>query len=459
MRFLHAADLHLGYRQYNLEARLEDFERGFVSVAKAALGESGRDGEPVDLLLIAGDLFHDRTINARTFTQATAVLSKLREAGVPVYVIEGNHDRAFHTDGMSWLEALDHRGLIELIRLKEDQDAGLSHLGDYRELEVDGDLVRIYGVKYVGSTTPALAEDLAEEVATVEGREPADLSVAMMHFGIEGQADAPGYSYNKVRPLREHVDYLALGHFHNAYSLEDWLYNPGSVEATSVVEAGEPRGVYLYDDGETELLDLGGRRFERVFVDVSAAATPEEAYGLVRDRAPEEDGAVVDVVLTGELRFDRSTISREAVENAMGGDPLHVTLKVEATRDEVDVETGELESRAAIERRVFDTLAADGDIPDEAAPVLTHVKDLALQRAGTDEILDAVSTLLDDEETGAGEPDRERDLDTSEETGDGSAETRPGEEPETRDGDAGAETESPDDGEGEEWNWRTAGAD
>lgn len=450
MRFLHAADLHLGYRQYNLEARLEDFERSFVSVAKAALGESFRDGEQVDFLLIAGDLFHDRTINARTFTQATTVLTKLREAGVPVYVIEGNHDRAFHTDGMSWLEALDHRRLIELIRLKEDEDAGLSHLGDYRELDVDGELVRIYGVRYVGAQTPSVAEDVAAEVATVEDREPADLSVAMMHFGVEGQADAPGHSYNKVLPLREHVDYLALGHFHNAYSLEGWLYNPGSVEATSVAEAGEPRGVYLYDDGETELLDLGGRRFDRVFVDVSAAATPEEAYGLVRDRAPEEDGAVVDVVLTGELRFDRSTISREAVEEAMGGAPLHVTLKVEATRDEVDVETGELESRDAIERRVFDTLAADGDLPDDAAPVLTDVKDLALQRAGTDEILDAVSTLLDDdeEETGAGEPDRERDLDTSEETGDSSAESRPGEE-------TGAE--SP--GDGEEWNWRSAGAD
>ncbi|MBS1263672.1 MAG: DNA double-strand break repair protein Mre11 [Methanonatronarchaeales archaeon] len=440
MRFLHAADLHLGYRQYNLEARLEDFERAFDRVGRTAAGRSETLDEPVDFLLIAGDLFDDRSINARTFTGATEVLSKLRGAGLPVYVVEGNHDRAFHRDGMSWLEALDHRGLIELIRLQGDEGSGLRYLADFREVEVDGELARIYGIRYVGASTPKVAKAAAEEVGIIESREPADLTVAMMHFGIEGRGEGPGYSYSCLLPLRENVDYLALGHYHNAYEVEGWGYNPGSVEPTSVSEAGEDRGVYLYEDGDVELLDLGGRGFRRVFVDVSEAKSAEEAYGLVRRAAPDADGAIVDVVVNGELRFDRSRLSRKGVEEAIPGQPLHVMLKVNATRDELDVETRGIESRAAIERKVFEKMARDAGLPDGSASTMAEVKELALNRAPAEEVLGMVREVLGGGSGGGGE--------TGSVEGGGSG---PRDEGEGRVHPAGGEGD-------DEWNWRSAGA-
>lgn len=467
MRFLHAADVHLGYRQYNMEERLKDFERAFNEIGKTAAGAGDQTGAPVDFLLIAGDLFDDRSINARTYTQATEVLTRLKTRNIPVFVIEGNHDRAYHTDGMSWLQALDHRGLINLIRLRERND--LNYLGDYREMEVNGETARIYGVRYVGVQTPKIAEDLAAEVAQIEEKDPADLVVMMMHFGIDGQADAPGYSYNKILPLRKHVDYLALGHFHNAYSLENWLYNPGSVEATSVTEAGEARGVYLYDDGNVELLDLGGRTFRRFFVDITDATTPEEAYDLIQHSAHDTDAAIVDISLTGELRFDRSTLSRDGVEQTLDEDPLHVLLKVNATRDDLDVETGEMESRDAIEKKVFQTLAKNAGLPRKASTVMTEVKDLALNRAGSEEILDAVSTLLEEETREEGneteiqigsqqaqnpEPARAERTETESEKSrtrnESPAESGPSE---------GTESVEATATEGDEWNWRSTGAD
>lgn len=447
MRFLHAADTHLGYRQYNLEERLKDFEKAFENVAKAAVGEHDAADGPADFLLIAGDLFDDRSINARTYTHASAVLSRLRDRGIPVYVIEGNHDRAFHGDGMSWLDALAHEDLINLVRLREDEDGGLEYLADHRELEVDGELTRIYGVKYVGSSTPKVAKAVAEEVKRIESEDPADVAVAMMHFGIEGEGDGPGYSYNCLLPLKEHVDYIALGHYHNAYEVEDWVYNPGSVEPTSVSEADEDRGVYLYDDGDVGLLDLGGREFDRVFVDVSEAETPEEAYGLVRDRATDEDGAVVDVVLNGELRFDRSILSRDGLEEVLESEPLHLMLKVNATRDELDVDTGDVESREQIERRVFDKVAEDASLPDGAASAMSEVKELALAGAPDEDVLDAVAGLVhgeDVEELNEGRaPEEESD-------------SVPGKEPDPPEsGDPDAE----EPGGESEWDWRRAVAD
>ena len=50
--FVHAADLHLGYAQYGLEARRQDFDNAFKEVVDKTI-----ELKP-DFMIIAGDLFH-----------------------------------------------------------------------------------------------------------------------------------------------------------------------------------------------------------------------------------------------------------------------------------------------------------------------------------------------------------------------------------------------------------------
>ena len=59
-KFLHIADCHLGYRQYNLAERYNDFGRAFHRMIDIAIAEK------VDFVLLAGDLFHKRAIDALT---------------------------------------------------------------------------------------------------------------------------------------------------------------------------------------------------------------------------------------------------------------------------------------------------------------------------------------------------------------------------------------------------------
>jgi len=143
MNFIHASDIHLGYAQYGLEERFRDYARAFQSVIKYAIDHR------VEFILISGDLFHKRNINAPTYLQAYKVLQELkdRSPSTQVYAIEGNHDLAFHQDGKSWLEILNSQGLLRLIRLKEAGDIKL--MGDHVEL----DNFRIFGVRYIGANT------------------------------------------------------------------------------------------------------------------------------------------------------------------------------------------------------------------------------------------------------------------------------------------------------------------
>ena len=52
----------------------------------------------------------------------------------------------------------------------------------------------------------------------------------MMHAGVQGKMKygvMGEVTYEDLYPLKEVVDYLALGHYHSAYDIDGWVYNPG----------------------------------------------------------------------------------------------------------------------------------------------------------------------------------------------------------------------------------------
>ena len=87
-KFLHFGDCHLGYRQYDHPDRANDFYRALRHVIDAALAEQ------VDFVILAGDLFHKRAIDALTLNQAVTQLERLQQAGIPCIAVEGNHELA-----------------------------------------------------------------------------------------------------------------------------------------------------------------------------------------------------------------------------------------------------------------------------------------------------------------------------------------------------------------------------
>ncbi|MDL0138757.1 metallophosphoesterase, partial [Halobacterium salinarum] len=52
VRLLHTSDTHLGYRQYHLDERRQDFADAFAEVVSAGIQHD------VDAVVHAGDLFH-----------------------------------------------------------------------------------------------------------------------------------------------------------------------------------------------------------------------------------------------------------------------------------------------------------------------------------------------------------------------------------------------------------------
>jgi DNA repair exonuclease SbcCD nuclease subunit len=104
--FVHVADLHLGYAQYNLDQRRQDFDNAFKEVVDKTI-----ELKP-DFMLIAGDLFHQPRPSNVTLETAITNFRRLKEAGIPVLAVDGGHDSAPNTITGTILNPLDSAGLV-----------------------------------------------------------------------------------------------------------------------------------------------------------------------------------------------------------------------------------------------------------------------------------------------------------------------------------------------------------
>jgi DNA repair exonuclease SbcCD nuclease subunit len=90
VRFLHAADLHLGLRltRFDPEAAGRIAEARFIALQNLAENAKSRR---VDFTLIAGDVFDDNAVSRDVADRALSMFEGSSWGG-PVYVIPGNHD-------------------------------------------------------------------------------------------------------------------------------------------------------------------------------------------------------------------------------------------------------------------------------------------------------------------------------------------------------------------------------
>src|SRR5919197_4972605 len=121
MKFLHIADVHLGCRRYNLDERVKDFAKAWYDVIERYAVERA-----VDFVLIAGDFFNARKVEPEAMNHAMAGLGRLRDAGIPVVAIEGNHDQKDSVSDYSWMRSLAQWGYLVLLEPAQDEAGNMA---------------------------------------------------------------------------------------------------------------------------------------------------------------------------------------------------------------------------------------------------------------------------------------------------------------------------------------------
>jgi DNA repair protein SbcD/Mre11 len=445
IKFLHCADIHLGYLQYNAKDRFNDFSRALSAIVDKATGKETDFDQaiqgPVDFVILAGDLFQKRAIDALTLNQAMRALQRLRAAHIPCIAVEGNHERSYYEETIGWMKFLALQDLLILLDAEFVEGRPILQAwemgrrqGSYIDLPGG---VRVHGLRYYGSGTVAAVQAYAEALAALPKVE-ANYTIFVAHAGVEGQMDdkAGGLSPRQWAPLRPHVDYLALGHFHKPFRIDEWIYNPGSPENCSIAEAEWKQRGYLMvnvdmaaprDEPARHLVAQGNnpRRACRLYLfKTDRASSPDDlmrqlraflqrkatelADELATNGGQEFAPAVIELYLSGVLPFERASLDMTAVEmivkECFTPAPLVTMVKnlTQPAKFEVDVDNNL--SRAQLEHSVLAGLFGR-DIryaarSEEWAALAVNLKQLALAEASPAAILDDLAAQVGQIEKG-----------------------------------------------------------
>jgi DNA repair exonuclease SbcCD nuclease subunit len=229
MKFAHFADIHLGYEQYNLPWRAEDFFQSFKRAAEIAVKEG------VDFAIISGDLFHRNVPSPRTILEAIEVLRIFKEKGIPVFAIEGNHDKSMRESAYHLLENL---GLLNLLGFRKERVEG-DYLtsekvegaylvkGVFKDLEIIGDkhrtkwqIEKILPLLKGGGKSILVLHQVVKEVVDIDLEMSWDITIDQL----------------------PEADYYAFGHVHMHREKrigDSFLVYPGSLERYDSREASK----------------------------------------------------------------------------------------------------------------------------------------------------------------------------------------------------------------------------
>jgi len=296
VRILHLADLHLGAAFPNLGEHGAERTRDFLNAYLRAVDFAAGEPKPVDLVVIAGDLFDTHDPDEGLVFQVETSLEKLTKAKVPVVLVPGTHDAYSY-----------RRSVYRRLRLPEGAHLLSSpRLAPGPRLTIQDETVQLYGIAY----DPAVS---ARPLSEFTRSGVADYHVALLHGALQ---DNPTW---KIRPsdlpierseiAASGLSYLALGHYHNFVEVREGgsvAVYPGTLEGRKF---GEDGARYLLvatlsrGNVSLERKPWNTRTLSQVSIDFTSAEIHDERRLLDRIAAFAGDREIVRVRLEGAADF------------------------------------------------------------------------------------------------------------------------------------------------------------
>jgi DNA repair exonuclease SbcCD nuclease subunit len=269
IRFIHAADIHLdspltglaAYEGAPTELLRTATRAAFSQLVDTALRES------VDFVVIAGDLYDGDWRDYNTGLFFCREMGRLRQAGIPVFLLYGNHDAES--------EITQHLRLPDNVRAFSARKA--------ETFRVDALKVALHGRSFRNAAT---TENL---VLGYPDAVPGWLNIGVLHTALEGNAAHSAYAPCSLAQLEaKGFDYWALGHVHEHAVLRESpsVVFPGNLQGRHIRECG-PRGAVLVTAVDhrifVERLLVDVVRWHHLALDASSANTFYDAVRLAAD--------------------------------------------------------------------------------------------------------------------------------------------------------------------------------
>jgi DNA repair exonuclease SbcCD nuclease subunit len=268
-RFIHAADIHLDSPLRGLElpedAPLDQIRgaarKAFDNLVHLAIQEE------VAFVLLAGDLYDGDWKDFNTGLFFNQRMLRLKNAGIKVFIVSGNHDAASQ--------------ISKSLRLPENVFVFPTRKPETKILaDID---VAIHGQSFASRF---ITDDLSSQYPLADSRY---FNVGLLHTALTGREGHETYAPCTVNDLKSKgYQYWALGHVHNREVVhqDPWIVFPGNIQGRHIREVG-PKGCSLVTVEAQEVtqvrhVDLDVLRWLFCRVDVSNCRNIDEVYERVQ---------------------------------------------------------------------------------------------------------------------------------------------------------------------------------
>lgn len=191
MKFVHTADWHIGMK-------FSSFDPRKANAAREERLDAGRrvvdlaNKQQAEFILIAGDLFHDNTVDSSMVRDTASILGKFNG---DVFIIPGNHDPLI--PGSVWDNSLSWKNQknVKIFRDNQHEEVGECVLYPC-----------VATAKYNSS----------DPTAWIDATKQNQISIGIAHGNLDVlQLEAKDIPISKDAASKAGLDYLALGHWHS----------------------------------------------------------------------------------------------------------------------------------------------------------------------------------------------------------------------------------------------------
>lgn len=318
-KFAHFSDVHLGFQKNQALKKIEKdvFER---SISECILRK-------VDFIVVSGDLFHVNIPDMEVSVFAFEQFRRIKESGIPVYVVYGSHD--FSPVSKSVIDLLHAAGLIVKVTTVQESEDDSIRLGFVEDHKTGAKIAGLPGLK--------AGKDLTyyEKLDRVFLGSESGFKIFLFHGGID-EMKSKATSETDFMPLSmlpKGFQYYAGGHMHSflhqTYAEYPHIVYPGTLFAGyhSDLEEnakGAKRGFVLVEFSDkvqnVEFVEIKNTEYELIEIDGEnrdAKSVNSELIQKTREIASKDK--IIIIKLEGELSTGKTAdIDTSAIREELG---------------------------------------------------------------------------------------------------------------------------------------------
>ena len=315
LRFIHFSDSHLGFIDYTSDdytvqkAREEDAYKTVDLVIDHAIRTKP------DFLLHTGDFFHRPSPYNKAIVRAASQFKRLSDAGIPFYMIAGNHDLPRMEDSPS-------------IHPLYEMFDGCKVFHNQKYNVIDNGKFILHALPHINFDDDFRTE--IEKIGVIDSAKP---NILMMHLSMpvsfykEEEVGGGIFPSEKLEILKD-FDYVALGHWHRFNHMKKYgnVCYSGSTERINAGEIDHAKGfveVEINGKGtEINFIELPTREYLSIPVKEYSSKSRDRILDEIKEAAAGRDLSQVMV----KINFDE--VPSERYYEIMREHVLEITGKV-----------------------------------------------------------------------------------------------------------------------------------